>query len=163
MISSISTNVFGDSVGLGFAQAAGLLCDCKVGRQPHEVLAAIMATPANLIRDRRVILSTGLSNNPDGRSFVESQVRALMDCGVSIVVMLGVGPGVGFGTNEWLADLSANAPRLSGVSPLPLPLPMAQRRVKFAGPLVNTRDDAEPKGIHPWSYDQVVDQVEAVL
>lgn len=143
---SIYTIVFGDSVGLGFAQAAGLLCDCKVGRQPHEVLAAIVAAPSSLIRDRRVILSTGLSNNPDGRSYVETQIRTLLDADASLVVVLGVGPGVRAGTNEWLEEIATH-----------------YVRTKFAGPLTNTRDDAEPKGVHPWSYDQVVDQVEAVL
>lgn len=146
MISSISTIVIGDSIGLGFAQAAGLLCDCKVGRQPHEVFAAIRAMPASLIRDRCVILSTGLSNNSDGRSYVETQIRTLLDADAALVVVLGVGPGVRVGTNEWLEEIATH-----------------YVRTKFAGSLANTRNDVEPKGIHPWSYDQVVDQVEAVI
>lgn len=150
MISNLTMIVFGDSLGLGVAQAAGLLCNCKVGRQPREVLDAIMATPANLIRDRRVILSTGLSNNPDGRSCVEAQIRVLLDADASLVVVLGVGPCVRAGTNEWLEEIATH-----------------YVRTKFAGPLVlpavGVRMNGDQPGIHPYDYGDVVVQVEAVL
>lgn len=138
----------GDSIGLGTAEAAGIPHSCKIGRQPHEVLAAIQSTPASLIRDRRVILSTGLSNNPDGRSFVDDQVRALESRGALIIVLLGVGPGVRAGTNEWLAGID-------------------HELVLFAGPLappaVTMWQTGDQPGIHPVDYSEVVDMINAVL
>ena len=142
LINSIEWIAFGDSIALGVAQAAGLLCNAVVGRMPDAVLVAIASTSPEFISGRKVLVSSGLSNNPDGRSYVEQQIVTLLAAEAKRVVLLGVGPAVRAGTNEWLADLATR----SG------------KQVIFAGPLRPVR----PDGIHPY-YDQLVDQINAVL
>lgn len=142
MVNSIDWLAFGDSIALGVAQAAGLPGNAVVGRMPDAVLAAIEGTNWRFVSGRSILLSSGLSNNPDGRSYVEQQIAALQTMDAARIVIIGVGPGVRAGTNEWLADLA----KRSGPN------------VTFVGPLANTR----PDGVHPY-YDQLVDQINAVL
>ena len=148
MINSIGWIVFGDSIGLGVAQAAGLPFNAKVGRQPHEVEREIASTPGLLIRDCSVILSCGISNNPAGLSHAYAQIALLLEKGAARVVVLGVGPGNDkvdlTGVNDKMRDHIAIA--------------CAGQPVLFVGPITNTRD-----GVHPWSFDQLVDQIEAAL
>lgn len=140
----------GDSIGKGTAEAAGIPHSCKVGRMPDAVLAAIKEV-APFIRGKNVILSCGLSNNPDGRSYVEQQIVSLQTAEAMRIVLLGVGPGVREGTNEWLAYLAAR----SGP------------QVIFAGPLAPPActmwQTGDLPGVHPVDYSEVVKQIEAAL
>lgn len=151
MINSIDFVAFGDSIALGVAQAAGLPCNAAVGRMPDAVLAAIEGTNWRFIRGRTIVVSSGLSNNPDGRSYVEQQVAALQAAEAARIVIIGVGPGVRADINPWLADLAER----SGP------------QVIFAGPLeppaVTVWQTGALPGVHPVDYSEVVDQINAAL
>lgn len=155
---SIRKIVFGDSIGLGYALAVGAPCDCVEGREPREVLAAIRhACTQDALTGWDVVVSTGMSNNRMGGSYVEEQLRVLLDSGASRIVLLGVGPGdppkLDFaGINDWLRGLVERS---------------WTYRVFFAGPLelpaVGTRMNVDPRGVHPYDYLDVAAQVDAVL
>lgn len=147
----------GDSIGAGTAEAAGIPHSCLKDREPHQVLAVIRATPAGLIRDRNVLLSCGISNNPDGRAFVEPQLSELLARGARSIMIIGVGPGNDkvnlTGVNEWLRQVASYE--------------VYDDRVRFAGPLappwVTVWQTGDQPGIHPVFYSEVVDQINAVL
>ena len=149
LINGIEWLAFGDSIALGVAQAAGLPCNAVVGRMPDAVQAAIERTEPEFIRGRSVILSTGLSNNPDGKAHVMPQFLALIRAGARMIVVVGMGAGSPevdwlYGLNDWLtAEIDkAKQPSI----------------IRFAGPLQSVR----PDGVHPY-YDQLVDQINAIL
>lgn len=145
---SLDWCAIGDSLALGTAQAAGLLCNAKVGRAPKEVLGAIQSTDERCIAGRSVILSSGLSNNPNGWAYVPPQLDVLKSRGARFVVVLGVGPGVKPpGLNDHLKALTDNYGAFA----------------RFAGPLPPTRDvNTDQPGVHPWDYGDVVAQINAL-
>jgi hypothetical protein len=162
MINSIEWLVEGDSIGLGVALAAGLPHACKIGRQPHEIAAEIAARTPGCYLQRSVILSTGLSNNPNGKAHVRPQLEILSRYARRIVV-LGVGPGNDRvkldGINDWLATLVADVQAAQAVNAWPL--------AYFAGPLappaVGVRMNGAQPGIHAYDYMDIIAQIESVL
>lgn len=80
--------VLGDSIAAGVRAACGCAGRARVGAGPAEVLRFVLA--ASSLRGRRVILSTGASNDPFDFDSVEAQLLALYRARADVVV-LGLG------------------------------------------------------------------------
>jgi hypothetical protein len=120
----------GDSIADGLKTAANGQGDTLVGRSPAAVLQAINnATPGQLA-GRKIVLSTGLSNDPADMASVQAQFDALKAKGVNPADIQVVGLGSKF---DQLNPILRAAAAKNGVS--------------FGGGFA-----AGPDGVHPADY-----------
>jgi Phage tail lysozyme len=97
----------GDSIAQGLQNAAHGQGNTKVGRSPAAVLEAINNAPD--LTGRRIVLSTGLSNNPQDIASVKAQFAALVAKGVSPSNISVVGLGNRFDSlNPTLSSLASS-------------------------------------------------------
>jgi len=94
-----SFSAIGDSLGVGVAGAVGQKATegwAKESLPPQTVLSNINALPAEQLAGKRIILSTGASNDPgqDPAAYVAAELKALKAKGLdpSQVTIVGVGP-----------------------------------------------------------------------
>lgn len=98
--------ILGDSL----ASQGGLGGSGVVGASPKAVLDSVMALPADQVKGRDVVLSSGASNNPGQAALVYTQVNALKAKGANSVTVVGVGDRPDYaGVNDTLAKLTTNA------------------------------------------------------
>jgi hypothetical protein len=92
----------GDSIAVGL----NLPGSAKVGIGPKEVVRRIAMTPLNALHNNIVILSTGLSNDPDAAN-AELELEMLHAVGAR-VVLLGVGIEIenSLVVNQWLKSIA---------------------------------------------------------
>lgn len=98
----------GDSIARGYQRFAGLggtgvdmktmpgadQADAAGGRSPQEVLDFIRAHPERY-RGQKVLLSTGVSNDPSQAALVPEQIKALQDAHAAQIRVAGVGNRAG--------------------------------------------------------------------
>ena len=122
----------GDSIAEGYKNAAKANGDTQVGRSPAAVLDAINKGPD--LTGQKVVLSTGLSNNPNDLNSVGLQFAALKNKGVnpSDIQVLGVG-----------SKFNNYNPVLGGIA--------QQNGAQFGGGF-----EAGADGVHPKSYATMV-------
>ena len=82
--------VIGDSIACGVKDAGHLQGGCHVGASPLAVLHMVLSYPVDLLSGQVVVLSSGVSNDPEQISFAGQAVAYLHDHGAH-VVLLGVG------------------------------------------------------------------------
>ena len=125
----------GDSIAEGLKTAARGQGDTKVGRSPAQVLQAIQNAPS--LNGRKIVLSTGLSNNPDDMASVAQQFEALRAKGVNPSDISVVGLGSRFDNlNPTLGKL------------------VTQQGANFSGGF-----QAGADGVHPASYGDALHSV----
>lgn len=88
MFSPGGTIYFGDSIAHGYRSAVNGKGSTKVGANPQQVLGFINGYSGNL-QGQTVILSSGMSNNPNDTGGIRAQIRALRARGAD-VRLLGV-------------------------------------------------------------------------
>lgn len=88
MLSPGGTIYFGDSIAHGYRSAVNGKGSTKVGANPQQVLGFINGYSGNL-QGQTVILSSGMSNNPNDTGGIRAQIRALRARGAD-VRLLGV-------------------------------------------------------------------------
>ena len=125
----------GDSIAAGLKTAAHGQGDTKVGRSPAQVLQAIQNAPS--LNGRKIVLSTGLSNNPGDMASVAQQFEALRAKGVNPSDISVVGLGSRFDNlNPTLGKL------------------VTQQGANFSGGF-----QAGADGVHPASYGDALHSV----
>ena len=125
----------GDSIADGLKTAARGQGDTMVGRSPAQVLQAIQNAPS--LSGRKIVLSTGLSNNPDDMASVAQQFQALKAKGVNPSDISVVGLGSRFNNlNQPLGSL------------------VSQQGANFSGGF-----QAGADGVHPASYGSTLHSV----
>jgi peptidoglycan L-alanyl-D-glutamate endopeptidase CwlK len=134
-VADASPYFIGDSIAEGLKTAAGGQGDTKVGRSPAQVLQAIQNAPS--LSGRKIVLSTGLSNNPADMSSVSQQFQALRAKGVNPSDISVVGLGSRFNNlNPTLGNL------------------VSQQGANFSGGF-----QAGADGVHPASYGTTLHSV----
>lgn len=88
MFSPGGTIYFGDSIAHGYRSAVNGTGSTRVGANPQQVLDFINGYSGNL-QGQTVILSSGMSNNPNDTDGIRAQIRALRARGAN-VRLLGV-------------------------------------------------------------------------
>ena len=88
MFSSGGTIYFGDSIAHGYRSAVNGTGSTREGANPQQVLGFINGYSGNL-QGQTVILSSGMSNNPNDTDGIRAQIRALRARGAN-VRLLGV-------------------------------------------------------------------------
>lgn len=88
MFSPGGTIYFGDSIAHGYRSAVNGTGSTRVGANPQQVLGFINGYSGNL-QGQTVILSSGMSNNPNDTDGIRAQIRALRAKGAN-VRLLGV-------------------------------------------------------------------------
>lgn len=88
MFSPGGTIYFGDSIAHGYRSAVNGTGSTRVGANPQQVLGFINGYSGNL-QGQTVILSSGMSNNPNDADSIRAQIRALRARGAN-VRLLGV-------------------------------------------------------------------------
>lgn len=88
MFSPGGTIYFGDSIAHGYRSAVNGTGSTRVGANPQQVLGFINGYSGNL-QGQTVILSSGMSNNPNDTDGIRAQIRALRARGAN-VRLLGV-------------------------------------------------------------------------
>ncbi|OAM37850.1 hypothetical protein [Eikenella sp. NML120348] len=88
MFSPGGTIYFGDSIAHGYRSAVNGTGSTRVGANPQQVLGFINGYSGNL-QGQTVILSSGMSNNPNDADSIRAQIRALHARGAN-VRLLGV-------------------------------------------------------------------------
>ena len=88
MFSSGGTIYFGDSIAHGYRSAVNGTGSTRVGANPQQVLGFINGYSGNL-QGQTVILSSGMSNNPNDTDGIRAQIRTLRARGAN-VRLLGV-------------------------------------------------------------------------
>jgi hypothetical protein len=136
----------GDSIAVA-AKLAGVPApgnSAIEGRSPQAVLDYIKSLPKGSLHGKRILLSTGASNNPRQLALVEQQIDSLIrEAGASSVTVLGVGQRADLGNvNQQLADITKS-----------------KQGVVFAGPLQGTGSDE----IHPAGPQERVAMVDGAL
>lgn len=145
------TIAIGDSIAVGFAEAGRLreamsrfasdrddaAMAAVWGRTPAQVLATINATAAAL-RGKKVLLSSGASNDPSQVGLAAQQLDALLAAGAN-PELLGVGGGVANAdaVNKQLADIAA------------------AHGVPFGGPLLTAEGRVHPRD-YGVNYDRAM-------
>ena len=126
----------GDSIANGLQTAARGEGDTLVGRSPAAVLQAINRADSQQLAGRRIVLSTGLSNNPSDLRSVQAQFAALRAKGVdpSNITVVGLGSR---------SDIAEVAPSLQKI--------VNQNGANFTGNF-----QAGSDGVHPANYNQVL-------
>ncbi|VDH01220.1 Uncharacterised protein [Helicobacter pametensis] len=88
MFSPGGTIYFGDSIAHGYRSAVNGTGSTRVGANPQQVLGFINGYSGNL-QGQTVILSSGMSNNPNDADSIRAQIRSLRARGAN-VRLLGV-------------------------------------------------------------------------
>ena len=109
------------------------------GRSPKQVLGAIQGGNLGALRGRRIILSSGASNDPSQTALARDQIEALKAAGAD-VTLLGVGSGV-----KGYSDVNQSLYAIA-----------ADEGVPFAGELAGT----EGGRVHPRDYNAVLQGLE---
>jgi hypothetical protein len=124
----------GDSIAEGLKGAAGGQGDTKVGRNPAQVLSTIQNGPD--LTGRSVMLSTGLSNNPNDTASAAAQIAALKAKGAANISVVGLG--------NRFANLN----------------PVVQQFAQSQGANFTGGFQAGGDGVHPQSYRSVLNMAD---
>jgi hypothetical protein len=104
-------------LALGDSLATGLGGQGRQGASPQAVFNDVYNTPAETVRGRDVVLSSGASNDPRQLQWVQAQVTNLQAKGARSVALVGVGDRQDIaGANAGLSDIA----RQSGARFVPL-------------------------------------------
>jgi muramidase (phage lysozyme) len=92
-VNPANSYVIGDSLAAGVRSATGAPGVSQIGAPPASVLASIEALDPQAVAGKKIVLSTGVSNDPKAIDAVDKELKALQDKGASLadVTILGVG------------------------------------------------------------------------
>ncbi len=127
-----NTVFVGDSIAQGLKDAAGGEGHTIVGRKPHEVLADMENLGPEHFKGKKVVLSTGLSNNTRDIESVKKQMQFLKDAGANVQVA---------GMSNSREDLAPGNQQLQSLA--------GEYGYPFMGGFVAGEDE-----IHPTSYSK---------
>ena len=130
-----NTLFIGDSIAQGLRDAAQGQGNTTVGRKPHEVLSAMEEMGAESFKGKRVILSTGLSNNTQDLESVRKQLEFLKSAGADVQIA---------GMSNSRKDLAPGNQQLQQLS--------SEYGYKFMGGFKAGKDK-----IHPTNYSEYAD------
>ncbi|MDE2426341.1 MAG: hypothetical protein KGO96_10595 [Elusimicrobia bacterium] len=117
----------GDSIARGFQRFGGAggtginlapndtTVNAAGGRTPSTILKYLKSLPDGALRGKRVVFSTGVSNDPNGIGLVPDQFKELRRLGASDVVVVGVGTKAGtegghyYDLNKYNSEISLDA------------------------------------------------------